>query len=370
MMAVTLDTGGAMEPASTSDTITRSAYMPYGAVRGDDNLDIDHGWLNQVSDGTAADGGTGLVYLNARYYDPVLSRFVSPDPLMKPSDPKTLDPYRYADNNPISFTDASGLCSDGISGWAYWLYSGGVSCDGSRWQYTDVSDDLADAALAGAEGLADWTRGAADAGIGLVNLAQEFSPGNQVMRVFGINSPDIPYFGPSGELDSNASYNIGLFDGPIILIGGGSGQAVRPGMTTARVAIEEGTATTVTTGTRRVAQVTLNREAGIAAENTVSKQIGVPRNVGSGMESIPGTGPGGVRYLDFPPTQTIPRFNAIVEVKNVLKLSATPQIRNYITWLEQHPGVALRIFTNAPAPVRGAIAKAMVANLIKLFPIK
>ncbi len=102
--------------------VTRSAYMPYGAVRGDDNLSIDHGWLNQVSDGTAADGGTGLVYLNARYYDPVLSRFVSPDPLMKPSDPRTLDPYRYADNNPISFTDASGLCSTTGN----WAYVGGV----------------------------------------------------------------------------------------------------------------------------------------------------------------------------------------------------------------------------------------------------
>ncbi len=93
--------------------VTRSACLPYGAVRGDDNLTIDHGWLNQVSDGTAADGGTGLVYLNARYYDPVLSRFVSPDPLMKPSDPITLDPYQYAGNNPITFTDASGLCYTG-----------------------------------------------------------------------------------------------------------------------------------------------------------------------------------------------------------------------------------------------------------------
>jgi len=89
--------------------VTRSAYMPYGAVRGDDNLSIDHGWLNQVTDET----DTGLVYLNARYYDPVLSRFVSPDPLMKPSDPSTLDPYLYAGNNPVTYSDASGLCYTG-----------------------------------------------------------------------------------------------------------------------------------------------------------------------------------------------------------------------------------------------------------------
>jgi len=139
MMAVTLDTGGAMEPASTSDTITRSAYMPYGAVRGDDNLDIDHGWLNQVSD----EEDTGLIYLNARYYDPVLSRFVSPDPLMNPKDPRTLDPYRYADNNPISFTDASGLCSTTGN----WAYVGGVleppchNSDGSKWTMPTTPDE-------------------------------------------------------------------------------------------------------------------------------------------------------------------------------------------------------------------------------------
>ena len=55
------------------------------------------------------EASTGLVYLNARYYDPAVARFVSPDPLMNPSDPKTLDPYRYAENNPVVYTDATGL---------------------------------------------------------------------------------------------------------------------------------------------------------------------------------------------------------------------------------------------------------------------
>jgi RHS repeat-associated protein len=67
-------------------------------------LAIDRGWLGQYED-----SDTGLTYLNARYYDPILGRFLSPDPLMNPGDPRTLDPYRYADNNPISYTDPSGL---------------------------------------------------------------------------------------------------------------------------------------------------------------------------------------------------------------------------------------------------------------------
>ncbi|WP_160300051.1 RHS repeat-associated core domain-containing protein [Demequina oxidasica] len=94
-------------------TLNRNAYTPYGEARGDDNLATDHGWLGQVEDGS-----TGLTYLNARYYDPQLGRFLSPDPLMSLTDPRTLDAYRYADNNPVSYSDPSGLRPDcsGLSG--------------------------------------------------------------------------------------------------------------------------------------------------------------------------------------------------------------------------------------------------------------
>jgi RHS repeat-associated protein len=104
-----------LAPATLADAqaSTRTSYTPYGQLRGADNLAVDRGWLGQVEDrvvGTGATStGTGLTYLNARYYDPATSRFISPDPLMNPGDPKTLDPYRYADNNPVVFTDATGL---------------------------------------------------------------------------------------------------------------------------------------------------------------------------------------------------------------------------------------------------------------------
>jgi hypothetical protein len=64
----------------------------------------------------------GLVYLNARYYDPAASRFVSPDPVVKTSDPRTLDAYVYGANNPVSFTDASGK-------WACPSYLTGAALD-------------------------------------------------------------------------------------------------------------------------------------------------------------------------------------------------------------------------------------------------
>ena len=68
--------------------------------------------------GQVEDSGMGLTYLDARQYDLTLMRFLSPDPLMNPGDPRTLDAYRYGENNPVAFTDASGLfaaCS-GLSG--------------------------------------------------------------------------------------------------------------------------------------------------------------------------------------------------------------------------------------------------------------
>ncbi len=74
-------------------------------MRGTGELtDTDRGWLGQIEDAT-----TGLSYLNARYYDPSIGRFLSPDPLLNASDPRRLDAYMYANNNPTVYSDASGL---------------------------------------------------------------------------------------------------------------------------------------------------------------------------------------------------------------------------------------------------------------------
>ena len=103
--------------------IQRNAYTPYGSQRAlntdlsddspdvtfDASLSIERSWLSQVADEATSSLGTGLTYLNARYYDPVTSRFLSPDPKLDVMDPKTLDPYRYAGNNPVFYSDTTGL---------------------------------------------------------------------------------------------------------------------------------------------------------------------------------------------------------------------------------------------------------------------
>ena len=53
--------------------------------------------------------GTGLVYFNARYYDPVLRRFLSEDPARKGT-----GWYTYCSNNPINRTDPTGMMTPTI----------------------------------------------------------------------------------------------------------------------------------------------------------------------------------------------------------------------------------------------------------------
>ena len=50
----------------------------------------------------------GLVHLNARLYDPHIGRFISADPTGRKGGPNL---YAYANNNPTTFTDPSGLLS-------------------------------------------------------------------------------------------------------------------------------------------------------------------------------------------------------------------------------------------------------------------
>ena len=57
----------------------------------------------------ALPGGEGLAYYNARWYDPALGRFVSPDSIVpEPGDPQDFNRYSYVRNNPLNFIDPTG----------------------------------------------------------------------------------------------------------------------------------------------------------------------------------------------------------------------------------------------------------------------
>jgi RHS repeat-associated protein len=58
----------------------------------------------------------GLVYMGARYYDPALARFISPDTIVPDAgNPQATNPYSYAFNSPLSFVDPTGHRPQGIS---------------------------------------------------------------------------------------------------------------------------------------------------------------------------------------------------------------------------------------------------------------
>jgi len=54
---------------------------------------------------------TGLLYYHARYYDPILARFISADSMVpEQANPQDLNRYSYVHNNPVRYNDPSGHC--------------------------------------------------------------------------------------------------------------------------------------------------------------------------------------------------------------------------------------------------------------------
>ncbi len=91
---------------------TQRRYDPFGNLRQNPAPTAwpdDKGFVNGVVDST-----NGLVRLGARDYDPAAGRFVSADPLLNPGDPAHLNAYTYAENNPTTNSDPSGLYTVGM----------------------------------------------------------------------------------------------------------------------------------------------------------------------------------------------------------------------------------------------------------------
>ena len=55
---------------------------------------------------------SGLIHMNGRVYDPVIARFISPDPFVQdPFNSQSLNRYSYVLNNPLRYTDPTGYWS-------------------------------------------------------------------------------------------------------------------------------------------------------------------------------------------------------------------------------------------------------------------
>lgn len=85
-----------------------AAYTPFGSPWSSSGTAIvaGPGYASQYGD------ATGLIYMHARYYDPILRRFISPDPnSVDPNTAQNFNRYAYANNSPFRFYDPSGRCA-------------------------------------------------------------------------------------------------------------------------------------------------------------------------------------------------------------------------------------------------------------------
>lgn len=102
-------------PVAVTDTaaavVQRSVYDPYGELL-ERPLADGVGYAGHVSDST-----NGLSYMQQRYYDPQVGRFLSVDPIAAHRTPAgSFNRYWYADNNPYRYIDPDGRSSMNLFG--------------------------------------------------------------------------------------------------------------------------------------------------------------------------------------------------------------------------------------------------------------
>lgn len=87
------------------NVVEKTYYAPYGEV-------VNRALRDAPGyGGHEEDAATGLVYMQQRYYDPTVGRFLSVDPIEAESNGGSFNRYDYALNNPYSFTDPDGRCA-------------------------------------------------------------------------------------------------------------------------------------------------------------------------------------------------------------------------------------------------------------------
>ncbi|SDT80703.1 polymorphic toxin-type HINT domain-containing protein [Actinoplanes derwentensis] len=97
-------TGGTAVDAVTG-AVTKRRHTPFGTSRDISSIAwvSDRGFLNGTTD------PTGMTHLGAREYDSTTGRFISVDPLLDLTDPSQWNGYAYAHNNPVTYSDPTGL---------------------------------------------------------------------------------------------------------------------------------------------------------------------------------------------------------------------------------------------------------------------
>ncbi|MBI3652567.1 MAG: hypothetical protein HY231_16220, partial [Acidobacteria bacterium] len=228
--------------------------------------------------GHERDQESGLDFAQARYCSSVTGRFMSPDPLSanggKFEMPQSWNRYAYCVNNPLVYTDPSGLLWYVKSGTNQPVWFDGLPMENGQTVttgWTVVNDYVYDAGDEGwvvldprsnNYGQFETKEDAQDAFSGLVDQRENFS-----------------------LIDSALEMDMMLSGAAIgARIGG-------------RLAAREATGEVAALAARRATQLSINRAAGKAAENLIAEQLVAEGNVLLGSQVTARTS-AGIRFID------------------------------------------------------------------------
>ncbi|MEU9148479.1 RHS repeat-associated core domain-containing protein [Streptomyces sp. NPDC048349] len=121
--------------AASTLTFNRRKQLPYGAERGAPPA----AWPSQKGFvGGDIDKTTNLTHIGARDYDTKLGQFISVDPLLDPNDLQSVNGYGYSNNNPVTFTDPTGLALEECASGMYKCSNKGTKIEGDGPKYKQI----------------------------------------------------------------------------------------------------------------------------------------------------------------------------------------------------------------------------------------
>jgi len=186
--------------------------------------------------GKELDAGTGLMYYGARYYDPALGMFLSPDTVVpEPGNPQSLNRYAYVLNNPLIHVDP-----DGHFAFVPFLIAGGVGAlvgagvDLGKQLIVDQKNirnvNWAEVGGAAAGGLvAGATLGLAPAGASIIGLGLlggvGSAAGSQAQALTQAGLEELFGTNPQGSVIAEAK-NLGLLDAKTMMLNAGAGMVM------------------------------------------------------------------------------------------------------------------------------------------------
>lgn len=291
-------------------------FTPYGTRAQSTGHEEDKGYI-----GERHDPETGLMYLHARYYDPAIGRFVSPDTWDPLKEGVGTNRYAYADNDPINKSDPNGhFINFLISG----LVSGGLNLGMQLYSGNPV----------------DWGLVATEAAIGAATSG--------VGPVY--NAAKAGITAARTAMAAKAAVSIAEEIGQ---------ETVKNGLKSAATAT---TKDLTTAAAGESALITQNAARGVQFEKDVIENVfgsvGQAKNTAVVSETVRG------KLVNTIP-DVLGRPTGLTEIKNVEYLTLSPQLRAQLGYATQH-GMPYNLIVNPATrisqPVIDAISKVNMAS--------